>query len=165
MLGPIAIEGAGGEEIDKPQGVDEAKLAPKAGDKVKVKAAELAWKATKAEDFFLDFNEIFDAAGKDNVCVYAVAYVVAPAEIKDVTLLVGTNDEGKSFLNGKELTKFSEGRSLEKGADKVEGLTLKKGVNTIVLKVINESNNWQGCARLVDKAGKPIAGLKLQATP
>lgn len=165
VLGPVAIDGAASEEVDKPLVENEANLSPKAGDKVKVKDKELAWKAAKAEDYFLDFNELFESAGMDNVGVYAVAYVVSPEEKKDVTLLWSSNDQGKAFLNGKELGKFTEGRSLEKDADKSEGLTLKKGVNVVVLKVINESNNWQGCVRLTDKAGKPMTGLKLQATP
>lgn len=165
ILGPIAIEGSGGEAIDKPLVPGEASLAPNAGDKVKVGTAELAWKAASADDYFLDFNALLSAEGKDNVGVYAVAYVVAPDEIKDVTVLWSSNDEGKAFLNGKELGKFAEGRSLEKDAEKASGQTLKKGTNVVILKVINESNNWQGCARLVDKAGKPVAGLKLAAKP
>lgn len=163
ILGPIAIEGAASDEIDVAQVPDEAKLSPKAGDKVKVKDKELAWKQVKAADYFLDFNELLEAAGTDNIGVYAVAHVVSPDEKKDVTLLMGTNDQGKVFLNGKELSKHTSGRSLEKDADKIEGLTLTKGANIIVMKVINESNNWQGCLRLVDKAGKPVEGLKIAA--
>jgi hypothetical protein len=41
-------------------------------------------------------------------------------------------------------------------------LTLKKGSNTIVFKVINEGGDWSGCARFTDKDGKPIKGLKVE---
>ena len=44
-------------------------------------------------------------------------------------------------------------------------LTLAAGTNVIVFKVINETNNWQGCVRLVDKDTKPVADLKLKTAP
>jgi hypothetical protein len=99
------------------------------------------------------------------VAGYAVAYVESADEVKDVTLLMGTNDQGKVFLNGKELAKFAETRSLEKDTEKAEGLTLNKGTNVVVLKVINEANNWQGCVRLAGKDGKPVKGLTVKTAP
>ena len=62
--------------------------------------------------------------------------------------------------------KFTETRSLEKDAeDSAENVTLKKGVNVLVLKVINEENNWQGSVRFLDKAGKPVTDLKIETKP
>jgi hypothetical protein len=79
---------------------------------------------------------------------------------------MNSNDEGKAYLNGKELVKFTETRSLEKDAeDSAENVTLKKGVNVLVLKVINEENNWQGSVRFLDKAGKPVTDLKIETKP
>ena len=78
---------------------------------------------------------------------------------------MGSNDEGKVWLNGKEVVKFNSPRALAKDSDKAQGLTLTAGTNVIVFKVINESNNWQGCIRLVDKDTKPLADLKLKTAP
>jgi hypothetical protein len=79
---------------------------------------------------------------------------------------MNSNDEGKAYLNGKELVKFTETRSLEKDAeDSAENVTLKKGVNVLVLKVINEENNWQGSVRFLDKAGKPVTDIKIETKP
>ena len=86
-------------------------------------------------------------------------------EMPDLTLLMGSNDEGKAYLNGKEAVKFDGSRSFEKDTDKAEGLTLKKGINTIVFKVINESNNWQGSIRFTTKDGAAIKDFKVQLTP
>jgi hypothetical protein len=165
VFGPIGFDGSGGEEIDKSLLPDEATLQPKAGDKAKVKDRDVAWQKVTAKDFFLDFNEILKAEGETNVVAYAVAYVEAPAETAGVTLLMGSNDQGKAYLNGKELTKFAETRGLEKDTEKAENLTLKKGTNVVVLKVINEANAWQGCLRLVGKDGKSVAGLKVKTEP
>jgi len=51
-------------------------------------------------------------------------------------------------------------RPLEKDEDSVPGLALKKGLNVLVVKVVNEEEDWAVSARFVDKDGKPVAGLK-----
>ena len=75
------------------------------------------------------------------------------------------NDQGRVYLNGKAIFKFTEARPLEKDSDKVQNLTLNKGVNTIVFKVINENNNWQGCLRFTDKNGKPVTDCAVKLSP
>jgi len=76
---------------------------------------------------------------------------------------LGTNDQGKVWLNGKEVFKFAETRVLEKDANRVD-VTLMKGQNVLVLKVVNEVNNWQACARFL-KDGKPVTGLRVAPAP
>jgi hypothetical protein len=79
---------------------------------------------------------------------------------------MNSNDQGKAYLNGKELVKFTDTRTLEKDADDAAtNVTLKKGVNVLVLKVANEENNWQGSVRLLDAAGKPVTDVKVQTAP
>ncbi|MDB5294111.1 MAG: hypothetical protein JWO31_94 [Phycisphaerales bacterium] len=165
VAGPIPIEGSAADDLDKPLLADEAALRPKAGDKAKAKDKELTWKPVSAAEFFVDFNAALAADGQTNVAAYAVAYVEAADEVKDVTLFMGSNDQGKVFLNGKELAKFAEPRTLEKDTEKAAGLTLNKGTNVVVLKVINEANNWQGCVRLAGKDGKPPAGVTVKPAP
>ncbi len=72
----------------------------------------------------------------------------------------------KAKIGGKELTwhAFSEPRPLMLDADKGK-VTLKKGVNVVVFKVINEQNSWQGAMRLLDKAGAPLKDLKIKLSP
>ena len=109
-----------------------------------------------------DFLKSFGATRGEYVAGYAVAYVVADEEMK-VTLALSTNDQGKAWLNGKPIFKFAETRTLEKDADRIE-VTLAKGQNILVLKVINEVNNWQACARFL-KDGAPVKNLKISAAP
>jgi len=166
MLAPIKLsqDNNGAEEIDKQQIKDEGKIQPKEGDKTKAGDTELTWKAIKAAEAFFDVNEILGSP-TENAAGYFVAYINVPAEKKDVILLMGSNDEGKVYLNGKEVVKFDGTRTFDKDTDKAESLTLKKGINTIVFKVINENNNWQGAIRFTTKDGTAIKDYKVQLTP
>ena len=55
-------------------------------------------------------------------------------------------------------------RALEKDQDSVGDITLKKGTNVLVVKVVNTIVDWSGCVRFVDKDGKPVTGLKVRLT-
>ena len=163
VLAPIPIEeGSGASEIDKQLVKDEGKIKPKAGDKEKFDGKDVVWKAHKTGDFYIDFLESFGKERGEDVCGYAVAYVHAEAEQK-VKLAIGSNDQCKAYVNGKEVAKFTETRTLEKDTETAE-VTLAKGQNVLVLKVINEKNNWQGCARFL-KDGAPVKNVKISLTP
>ena len=41
---------------------------------------------------------------------------------------------------------------------------LKKGVNVLVVKVVNEKVDWSFCVRFTDKDDKPVAGLTAKAS-
>jgi hypothetical protein len=81
----------------------------------------------------------------------------------NATLAVGTNDQGKVWFNGKEVVRFTETRVLEQDADRVP-VSLVQGQNVLVMKVINEVNSWQACARFLN-ASTPITNLKISLTP
>ncbi len=161
---PLASENTGGDEIDKQQVPNEAALKPKAGQSVTVGGKALTWRKVKAKDYFFDVNVILGGMN-ENATAYAVAYVVAPKAVTGAQLLMGSNDQGKVYLNGKEVVKFTETRTLDPDTDKAGNLTLKAGVNVVVFKVINENNSWQGCLRFTDAAGKPLADLTLRLVP
>ncbi len=163
VLAPIAIEGeSGATEIDKDFVKGEETMTPKAGDKVMVAGQELAWQAHQTSDFFIDFLQSFGKARGEYVAGYAVAYIMADDEMK-VTLALSSNDQGKAWLNGKQVFKFADTRTLEKDTDRAE-VALTKGRNVLVLKVINEVNNWQGCARFL-KDGMPVKNVRITLEP
>jgi hypothetical protein len=163
MLAPIPL--ADGESqadaIDKEKIKGEGDLDPKEGDKVKVGNKELTWKKQTAEDYYFDFNKLIGEVTEQQVG-YAVTTVVSGEEVKNVTLKIGSDDGCKIWLNGKEVGKDTSDRALEKDQNDFDGLTLKKGANVLVIKVGNGIADWTGCARFTDKAGKPIAGLKVE---
>jgi hypothetical protein len=49
--------------------------------------------------------------------------------------------------------------------DTVGPVGLRRGSNVLLLEVVNETGQWEGCARLVDDAGRPVQGLRVKLTP
>jgi len=137
-------------------------ITPKAGDSVTVDGKVLTWKAHQAPEFFIDFLKAFGKERGEDVAAYAVAYVVAGDEMK-ATLFTGSNDQSKAWLNGRQIIRFGDTRTLDKDTESAD-VTLAKGQNVLVFKVINEKNNWQGCARFM-KDGAPVKNLKISLTP
>ena len=161
VLAPIAFDDSGAAAIDRSFLDNEAGIKPKPRDTVVIVNTPLTWQPHQASDYFVDFLQAFPQPG-ENVAAYGVAYLTAGEEMK-VTLALGTNDQGKAWLNGKEVFKFAETRVLEKDANRVD-VTLAKGQNVLVLKVVNEVNNWQACARFL-RDGKPVTGLRVATAP
>jgi hypothetical protein len=166
VLAPHSIgDNSGADEIDKKQFASEAQPAAKDGAVQRVAGKDLMWAKVTSPTFYIDFKELHPDKS-EHVAAWAVAYIVAPAEKTGLTLKMNSNDQGKVYLNGKELVKFSETRTLEKEAeDSASNVTLKKGSNVLVLKVVNEENNWQGSVRFLDSAGKPVTDVKVETQP
>jgi hypothetical protein len=154
----------GADALGKQQVPDEAKLQPKEGDKAKSGDKDLAWKPYKAESHLLDFNAFLGKTTDDSVG-YAVCYLVADRDMKDLTMKTGSDDQAKVYLNGKEVFKNEEARAADKDQDSTPNLALKKGTNVIVFKVVNEKMDWSGCLRFTDKDGKAVTGFKVSLKP
>lgn len=163
VLAPLGFNSeSGADEIDKDFLNGEAAIKPKAGDEIKLGGTPIAWTVHKAPEYFIDFLAAFGKVRGEYVAGYAVTYIVADEDMK-VTLALSSNDQGKAWLNGQEVFKFAETRTLEKDSDRTE-VALKRGHNVLVLKVVNEVNNWQGCARFL-KDGAPVKNLKISLAP
>ena len=165
MLAPIALpEGeSGADAIFKEQIKDEAALRPKAGDKAKIGGKELTWQNITAATNYFDFNAILKTVN-DHAAGYMVTYIECDTERPDVIMAVASNDEGRIYFNGVDIYAFSEPRTLMLDADRGK-VTLKKGINVVIFKVINEQNSWQGAMRLLDKAGAPLKDLRIKLSP
>ena len=165
MLAPIALpEGAdAGDLLLRRQIQDEAGLKPRAGEVVTVNGRQLTWRNVTAETNFFDFNAVLKTQN-DQAAGFMVTYVECDREIPDVIIAVGSNDQGRIYFNGVDIYAFTEARPLLLDADKGR-VTLKKGVNVMVFKIINEQNSWQGAMRLLDKAGAPVKDLKIKLSP
>jgi hypothetical protein len=165
MLAPIALpEGeTGSDAIFREQIKDEAALRPQAGDKVRVRGNQVTWQNITAATNYFDFNAILKSVN-DHAAGYMVTYLECETEKPDVIVAVASNDEGRIYFNGVDIYVFSEPRTLMLDADKGR-VTLKKGVNIVVFKIINEQNSWQGAMRLLDKTGAPLKDLKIKLSP
>jgi len=163
ILAPIAVqEDSGATEIEKDFLGGEATIKPKPGDKVNVDGKILSWTPHQSSDYFIDFLKAFGTERGEDVAGYAVAYISADSEMK-VRLSIGSNDQCKVWLNGAQVIKFTETRTLDKDTDHAD-VSLNKGQNVLVLKVINEKNNWQGAARFLQN-GAPVLTLKISSAP
>lgn len=165
ILAPIALaEGeTGSEAIFKEQIKDEAKLGPKAGDKLTIGGKELTWKIITAVTNYFDFAASAKTLGEKEAG-YAVTYLECETDQPDVIMAVASNDQGRIYFNGVEIYIWSEPRGLVLDSEKGR-VTLKKGINVIVFKIINEQGNWQGAMRFLDKTGAPLTNLKIKSSP
>jgi hypothetical protein len=163
ILAPIAVqEDSGASEIEKDFLGGEATIKPKPDEKVNVDGKILTWQPHQASDYFVDFRQAFGAERGEDAAGYAVAYVMADEEMK-VRLSVGSNDQCKAWVNGTQVIKFAETRTLDKDTDSGD-VTLVKGQNVLVFKVINEKNSWQGAARFL-KDGAGVKNVRISLTP
>ena len=163
VLAPIAVqEDSGASEIEKDFLGGEATIKPKPGEKTNVGGKILSWTPHQTGDSVIDFLKAFGAERGEDVAAYAIAYVIAD-DAMNVKLSIGSNDQSKVWLNGKQVIKFSETRTFDKDTDQAD-VALVKGQNVLVFKVINEKNNWQGAARFL-KDGAGVKSLKIAIAP
>jgi hypothetical protein len=165
ILAPIALaEGeTGSEAIFKEQIKDEATLRPRAGDKLTIGGKELTWKNITAATNYFDFAASVNTLGEKEAG-YAVTYIECETENPDVIMAVASNDQGRIYFNGVDIYVWSEPRGLVLDSEKGR-VTLKKGINVIVFKIINEQGNWHGAMRFLDKSGAPLKNLKIKLSP
>jgi hypothetical protein len=167
VLAPLPSERpkAGGAEILADRLNGEATIRPKADEKFSYKGKDYFWKRYKSPEFFVDFKKFVENQKADDVVGYAVAYVYCDEPLRDLKVLVGSNDQCRVYVNGASVLIHEKGRTLEKDQSIANGISLKKGENVVVLKVANEGNQWQGCLRFMDKNGTPIRHLQVSSTP
>ena len=166
VIAPIPMKAGqeGAEALDLEQIKGERDLKPKAGDKIEADGKGLEWKEVRAKEQILDFNSSLGEQTENSVG-YAVVYIMADADVGDLTLTLGSDDQVKVYLNGKPVHTNDEGRAFEKDEDRVAGLSLKRGLNVLVVKVVNEEEDWMMSARFLDKDDKPVTGLKATTKP
>jgi hypothetical protein len=141
----------------------EARQQPRAGDRVRVSGREITWQEHHEQEPVLDFCRFLGKLTTFSVA-YAVCYVISETERQDLVLQVGSNDQSKVYLNGQEIYQYLRGRSLV-ALDRVGPVTLRKGTNVLVFKVVNGTWEWLGCLRFVDAEGNPAHGLRVSLTP
>ncbi len=98
-----------------------------------------------------------------NWCVaYAFATVTSPDE-REAQIRFDSDDQGKVFLNGKEV--FTNTNAYSARIDRYTiPVTLKPGENSILVKVCNEEVKWEFFLRITDPAGKPFTDLKINSS-
>ena len=166
ILAPInlATGQSGGQGLDIEQIEIEGRLMPKAGEARSIGAGELKWRAVALTNEVIDFNALLGHE-TDHSVAYAVCYLRSEAEQRGLQMLVGSNDEAKVFLNGKQVYKCPVPRPFVAEEDTVPDLALNAGLNVLVFKVVNEALDWKGSIRFTDAQGNQVKGIKVTLDP
>jgi hypothetical protein len=137
---------------------------PLPGDTVTVDGVTRTWQALTCApggiaDLAVAYGPEMDAVA------YLLTYVEVDHDIPIATLYWSCDDSGAAYVNGVEVGRFTSGRPVMPDSDVSADFSLKKGVNVIMLKVVNWSEEWAGIARLVDGDNHPLADLPILAAP
>lgn len=121
--------------------------------------ADVEWKPLK-EQSGREINLEKMAKGDDK-CAYLRTQIVSEAD-QDVVLTFGSDDGVKVWLNGAVVHGNNATRGLAVDQDKVNA-TLKKGVNTLLVKVTNGAGQWAFACGVQALEGGPASELKFNA--
>jgi len=98
--------------------------------------------------------------------------LVVEAQQRGLCMLVGSDNQAKVYLNGKQIHEYHFRRRFLADEDKVPEITLNAGINVVVFKVVKatghwaeETDDWKGSIRLTDGQGNPVQGIKVTLTP
>jgi len=112
-----------------------------------VDSQKVRWRLMNiSENGYLSLWNKFDPY--ELIVVYAQTFVYSP-EDQEMDLLIGTDDGSKVFLNGKQLYRFLEVRIAEPDQDRIT-LELKKGWNSLLIKIENNFGGYGFYARILD---------------
>jgi hypothetical protein len=120
----------------------EFKISPHEGLKHKFSGEVRTWKKTNfiKGRFFLDKYFSVDGVFLENVVAYAWT-TIKSFEEQEVLFLVGSDDGIKIWINGELIHKNFVRRGFKEAQDRFSA-QLKKGVNTILVKVDQEGGGW-----------------------
>jgi hypothetical protein len=165
VLAPIRFgDRSGAVALAQEQVPQEANLRPRAGEPAKAGRTERVWRAVQLEDHLINFNQLLGAETWWNVA-YAVSYIQSEADQTGLLMKVGSDDQAKVYLNGKEIYQYAQARSYVPPQDVVAGVELKAGLNVLVFKLVNATVDWQGSVRFTDAAGQPVKGIRVTPSP
>ena len=108
-------------------------------------------------EFFVDFDKVF-AKRVNNCVVYGFTYLEAPEEV-DAVLALGSDDGVAVWLNGREVHRFDGPREYKSKSDRAM-VHLKKGLNTLLVKVAQAGGGSGFCVHVEDANGKPLTAVK-----
>lgn len=166
-LGPLPLAGAAtaGATLDAPLVPNEKDLAPVAGDALEAAGTKLKWRyATITPNTEVLRASQAGLGNAPNVGALFVSYLTV-LEDTPCTVYWGCSDSGALFLNGKEAGRFAGSRPVAPDIEAATGLTLKKGVNRLMIKVLGQGASWGVAARVVKPGDLPLKGLTIARAP
>ncbi len=118
------------------------------------KNGEISWKKLNDDNLnaFINLGE-----GLDNCVGYAFTTITSPDD-REVQFRFDSDDQGKVWLNGKEV--FVNTRTYAASIDRlVNSVNLKKGINSVLVKVNENTGGWGFYLRVTDLNGNSFDDL------
>ncbi len=149
LLGPLPL-GKSSNELKHLPGFEKDFLS-KYGGKIKtnkqykVGTSKLNWIKYNSTDSIISLDNAISK--KSFVAAYAYKEIINDQEDTYIFSL-GSNDGGKLWINGMEVWDHPGARGCTPDADLIP-IFLKKGKNTILLKIEERGNTWEFCARIL----------------
>ncbi|MBM3473015.1 MAG: HEAT repeat domain-containing protein [Armatimonadetes bacterium] len=121
---------------------------------IKVGDRELTWTQHQTIDPMGIVNYAALMQPNTNVTAYMYAEVTVE-QAQDVLLKCGSDDGMKLWLNGQQVHRAPQPRSLRVDEDSVEA-HLEAGANKVLVKVVQGGGGWEACIRLTDRNGTAL---------
>ena len=102
FLCPSAAGETGAQALDRPQLPGEANLRPRPGERVTVGGQPWLWQEHRSPKAVVDFNAVLGRVAERSVA-YAVCYIESDRARDDLWLQLGSDDQAKVYLNGREI--------------------------------------------------------------
>ena len=121
-----------------------------------------SWK--NAQSLFSPANGMFDLSklsGGSHQVTYMKTLLTAETA-QPAMMKIGSDDGVKVWLNGQLVHAKNVGRPINAGDDTVN-VSLVKGQNTVLVKVIQITGGWGFCMQLTDAEGNPAPGVSVDA--
>ena len=133
-------------------------LAPEKPDAKDVKWRAMPAGTDPAKPWLLDLLKFM---GGEQRVAYARTRIHSPKH-QEARLELGSDDGVKVWLNGKQIHANNTARAITQGSDKLN-ITLKEGWNTLLLKITQNNQGWEFCARMAQPDGARLEGLGFDA--
>lgn len=141
-----------GPYTEADDGLFDAKFVPEKGQ-------EAEWRPVRGGQSAPWKVDLERLVGGDKRVVYLRTAVKSQKE-QTAQLQLGSDDSIKAWLNGELVHSNDVSRPVGKGQDTVK-VGLKKGWNTLMLKIVEKSGDWAASARFADAEGNPLEDLAI----
>jgi hypothetical protein len=124
------------------------------------------WREIRAKGNKVDLANFYPPTNGDiveNAFVYALGYVYSPTE-RRVKLALGSDDGVRVWLNDALVWSNHVHRPAKMDED-IADATLRAGWNKVLLKLENNTADWQFFFRVADDQLRPMSDLKLATQP
>jgi len=107
--------------------------------------------------------DLLKALGGEQCVAYARTWLRSEHD-EPAVLELGSDDGIKVWLNDKQIYALNVARPLQPGSDKVN-LQLRSGWNLLLLKITQNNQGWEFCARLRKPDGSQFGSVQCEAVP